>query len=84
MQIADCPDTTVTQAPLTSRDPGVSDSECDSLLGVEAADTVLAWLSPVSSKVTQPLPRTLWLVSVSPMSLMSLVSLLPAPPLAAY
>ena len=81
MHIADCPDTTITRAPLTSRDPGVSDSECDSLLGVEAADTVLAWLSPVSSKVTQPLPRTLWLVSVSPMSLMSL---LPAPPLAAY
>lgn len=82
MHIADCPDTTISPTPLTSRDPGVSDSECDdSLLGVEAADTVLAWLSPVSSKVTQPLPRTLWLVSVSPMSL---VSLLPAPQLAAY
>ena len=69
---------------LTSRDPGVSDSECDNLRGVEAADTVLA-VSPVSSKVTHPLPLTLeagpWLVSVSPMSLMSL---LPSPQLTAY
>ena len=49
---------TITQ--LTSRDPGVSDSECDcdNLLGVEDADTVLA-VSAASSKVTQPLPRTL-------------------------
>ena len=63
----------------------MSDSDCDNLLGVEEADTVLAWLSPVSSKVTHPLPLTLeagpWLVSVSPMSLMSL---LPSPQLAAY
>ena len=55
---------------LTSRDPGVSDSECDNLRGVEAADTVLA-VSPVSSKVTHPLPLTLTLapcaLSESPM-----------------
>ena len=71
---------------LTSRDPGVSDSECDNLRGVEAADTVLA-VSPVSSKVTHPLPLTLapCALSESPMVRMSPVSApLTAPALAAY
>ena len=67
---------------LTSRDPGVSDSECDNLRGVEDADTVLA-VSAVSSKVTHPLPLTLapCTLSESPMVTMSLYT---APVLAAY
>ena len=48
---------------LTSSDPGVSVSDCDSFLGVEFLEDS----SLFSSKVTQPLPRTLWAASVSPM-----------------
>ena len=70
---------------LTSRDPGVSDSECDNLRGVEAADTVLA-VSPVSSKVTHPLPLTLPVpcaLSESPM-VTRMSPALTAPALTAY
>ena len=79
VMVNECPDTIIL---LTSRDPGVSDSECDNLRGVEDADTVLA-VSAVSSKVTQPLPLTLapCTLSESPIVRMSLYT---APVLASY